>query len=112
MIERIGVKVTVFDKEQYDGEWPDGRLVDVIAWFQAKLAEVPEEYRAEARCEIDSASGYEGSHYGHIAISYTRAETDEEMTARETRKAANRAACEQRELAALRALQAKYPGVR
>lgn len=110
--ERETVTVTVFDGEQHNGDWPALRLVDAIAWFQAKLAEIPEEYRAEARCEIDSSSGYEDCHYGHILISYCRPETDEELAARIAQERADKAHCERMEIAALRALQAKYPNVR
>lgn len=76
------VQIKVFEQEQHDGEWPPTKAVDCIAWFQAKVSEIPEEYRATATIEIDSAGGYEGSHFGKITISYWRIETDEEVEAR------------------------------
>ena len=76
-------RVTVFDQEQHDGEWPPTDATEFAAWFAGKLGEIPGEYMASAKIEIDSAGGYEGSHYGHIEIYYDRPETDDEMTSRE-----------------------------
>lgn len=113
MAERRTVRVSVFDGEQYDGSWPspeyESKLVDVIAWFETILETIPEEYRDVARCRIDSASGYEGSHYGHIEIEYYRPETDAEMARRIAAEKAAAAEREAQDLATLRALKAKYP---
>jgi hypothetical protein len=59
--------VVVFDGKEFDGGgWPTSgypaTLVGCIAWFNAKLALIPEEYRDKARCHITS--------YGRIWIEY------------------------------------------
>lgn len=102
------VQIKVFEKGQYGDEWPPEAAADYIAWFQAKVAQIPEEYRAAARIEIESDEGYEGSHYGTITISYWRVETDEEVAARCQKNAIWRANRERElayELERLRALK-------
>ena len=102
------VTVTVFDKEQYDGEWPPENAAECLAWFAEKIDGIPEEFRDTAKVEISSASGYEGSSYGHIEISYTRQETDEEEQKRETLLEHKAAAQQGRELAEFKKLQKKF----
>jgi hypothetical protein len=80
-------RITIFNQEQYDGDWVPEKLSDALQWLQLKLQEIPAEYRDSAIIEIDSAGGYEGSHYGHIEIHYTRPETDNEILLRETQNA-------------------------
>lgn len=113
MSKRQHVTITVFDGEQYDGDWPThdypALLVNAISWFQSKLEEIPVEYRETARCEIDSKSGYEGDHCGHIAISYQRPETNEEMASRIARNEQREAAKSAEEIAVLQALRERYP---
>lgn len=101
-------RVTVFDKEQYDGEWPPEDAAECVAWFADKLEAIPPEHRATAKIEIDSAGGYEGSHYGHIAIYYYRLETDDEMADREADERRRQERQTAQELQTLAALQAKY----
>lgn len=102
------IKITVFDKEQYDGEWPPEDAAGAIAWLSEKVASIPEAFRSAAKIEFDSVGGYEGSHYARIEIAYTRLETDEEesdrMRVEEARQQRQRAA----ELDTLARLQAKY----
>jgi len=114
MIGREQVRVAVFDGEEYDGDWPakyGDTLIGAIAWFNAKLALIPAEYRSSARCQIHSVGGYEGDRYGRIQIDYWRPETDEEMAERLTKAADAIEKQQQREINALRALRAKYPGM-
>lgn len=103
---------TVFDQEQYDGDWPSTNLEEAIAWFKKKLKSIPAEHRHTATLEIDTHSGYYDSSYAHIEIQYTRLETDEEMSAREAKErkeAEYRAASiKANELAVLAALKQKY----
>lgn len=42
------IKVEVFNKEEYDGEWPPEDAEEFIAWFVEKVETIPEEYRATA----------------------------------------------------------------
>jgi hypothetical protein len=81
--------VHVVNQECYDGgpinfgaSYTDGTLLKVIASFQKVLTSIPKEYRKKARCQIDSESGYEGSHYASVRIEYTRPENDDEVVER------------------------------
>lgn len=100
--------ITLFDQEQFDVGWPPESLTEHIAWLAEKLESVPAECRHVAKIVIDSMSGYEGEHYGHIVISYERTETDDEEAAREAEEAARRERQRAQELRTLAALQAKY----
>ncbi len=80
--------VGVLSQEQYDkgpfhfGEsYNDGSLDRVIEALNAIRDSIPEEYRAVARCEISSLSGYEGSHCANIDVKYSRPATGDEITA-------------------------------
>lgn len=92
---------------QYDGDWPPDDAAGALAWFQAKLADVPLEFRSTARIEIDSEESY-GSSKATIEISYTRQETDEEEAQREQQAAALAERRRADELRTLASLQAKY----
>lgn len=106
------ITVEVCNLEQYDGDWPTSdcpsTLMGAIAWFNNKLAEIPEEYRATARCEIASTGGWEGCHYGHIEINYQRLETKEEAACRQAKQKAHEASIRDHEISQLRKLRAKY----
>lgn len=88
--------------------YEDGSLNAVIDSLIAIRESIPEPYRENARCEIDSESGYEGSHHATIEVRYSRPETPAETAEREAE--ANRLAEQERikELRTLAALQAKY----
>lgn len=101
-------RVTVFDKERYDGDWPPTDATKFVAWFAEKLAEIPEGYRATGKIEIESVSGYEDSHYARIEICYNRPETDDEMATREAEEQLRQEAKKAQELRTLAALKAKY----
>lgn len=102
------MRVVVFDKEEYDGEWPPTDATECVAWFVGKLDMIPKEYRGAAKIEFDSVGGYEGSHYAHIDISYVRPETDNETKAREAEEQRLQEAQKAHELRTLAALKAKY----
>ena len=102
-------RISVFNQDPYDGEWPPIDLVGCIAWFSEKLASIPEEYRDTARIEIDSVDGNEDdSHYVNIDISYVRLETDDEISAREAVEQRRLEALKSEELQTLAELKAKY----
>lgn len=90
MTKKQETRITVFKQERYDGQWPPEHGNSFIAWFQAKLNEIPEEHRGNARIELDSQSGYEGSHYASIEITYRRMETEEEAKSREAEEERSR----------------------
>lgn len=105
---RKQTRVTVFDKEQYDGEWPPTDATECVAWFAGKLETIPPEYRATAKVEIESVASYEDSHYARIVIRYDRPETDDEMEDREAEELRRQEAQKAQELRTLAALKAKY----
>jgi hypothetical protein len=102
------VRVTVFDQEQYDGDWPHDDALACLGWFQSKVDKIPAEYRDSATIEIDSRSGYEGSHYARIRICYWRPETPEETAERNAKIERNLRDREAQERLQLAALSAKY----
>lgn len=86
-------QVTVVQQERYDAGpfdfgaiYEDGTLDNVIHSLMAIRDSIPEEYRADARCEIGSESGsesgYECSHYASIEVRYYRPELPEETSRR------------------------------
>ena len=80
------VTITLFDQEQYDGNWIPGGLIKTIAWLQQFLGQVPIEYRDTATIEINSVGSYEDSHYATIEISYQRPPTEGEKQRRMTKE--------------------------
>lgn len=103
------VRVDVFSGQRYDGDWPPDGFTDALAWFQDKLAQIPDKFKGVARCEISSEGGYEDSHYGYIEIWYYRPETEDEKAERIAKRDAELAAQRFNELAILRTLKEKYP---
>ena len=92
--------------EQYDGDWPPSDAVGAMAWFQAKLDDIPDEFRSTAKIELDTTSRYDSS-YATIEFSYVRFETDEEEAQREQQAAARPKNRRAEEWSMLAALQAK-----
>ena len=101
-------RVTVFDQEQCDGEWPPSDAAEFVAWFDGKISEIPGEYMSSANIEIDCASGYECTSYARIQIYYDRPETDSEMASREAGELRRKEAQKAKELRTLAELRAKY----
>ena len=101
-------RVTVYPTDSYRSDWPGDTLIDACAWFAAQLEQVPEKYRAEARCEIGSESGYECGHNPTIEIYYYRPETKEEKIDRINKTRERIKAVQDREINLLKELQVKY----
>lgn len=93
--------------ERYGGDWPPTDAAGFMAWFQSKLADVPEASRDTVRFELDSTELC-GCSYATIEISYARMETDEEEAEREQRAAALAEQRRAEELRTLAELKAKY----
>jgi hypothetical protein len=103
--------VTVLNQERYGCEGGfvfDGKLDDVIGSLVKIREEIPEEYRASAECVIESESGYEDSHYATILVTYSRPETDDEVTKRLKSELIRNEQAEKEERAAFERLQKKY----
>jgi hypothetical protein len=82
----MDVRENVFVSEQYDGNWPSSNAVDFVSFIVQTIESIPEEYRNEARIEIDSNLGYEDSTTTSIEIYYYRPETEEEKEKREKKE--------------------------
>lgn len=93
---------------QFGASYADGSLGKVIASLQKIRDGIPKQYRAKARCEIDSKSGYEDSHYAHVEISYERPETDAEVIHRVQIERERSRIAENKERAQLVALKSKF----
>lgn len=116
-IDKARQKTTVYvaHQEKHDGgpfcfgtSYQNGTLQKVIKSLLKIQASIPKEYRAKARCEIDSESGYEGSHYASIEVSYERPETDAEVIRRVQTDAERTRLTMRREKAELENLKRKY----
>lgn len=105
---RKNKEIIIFDQEQYDGEWPPENAMKCLAWFSAKVEDIPQEFRSTAKIEIEGFGGYEGSAYANIKITYVRPETDEEVAERELKESNQKSQQELRERQQLAALKAKY----
>lgn len=93
--------------EQYGSDWPPTDAAGALAWFRAKLDDIPAEFRDGAKIEFDSLGRYDST-YATIEISYVRPETDEEEAQREQWAAAQAERRRAEELRMLATLQAKY----
>lgn len=105
--ERQKVWVTVYKGEWGDDDWPPENAVEFLTWFQSKMAKIPAGYRGDAVVRIGSRACFD-SDVPTLEIYYTRPETDDEIRARIMAERREREQVRQRELAMLRALQAKY----
>lgn len=103
-------RVTVADQQQYD-HGPitmDGTLIEVTGSFNRALNSIPEEFRKNAYCEIDSVSSYEDTHYAHILINYERPATEDEIAQAVQREKDMKLARERKEQAEYERLRAKF----
>ena len=107
MGDDMEVTVEVFNQEQYDGEWIPPTLVAAIAWLQEKLEQIPPEFRANARIEVEGVSSYDSS-YANILIDYMRPATESEIQEKQNKDAERKRQIEEREQAELERLQSKY----
>lgn len=101
--------ITVFDKEQYDGEdWPPENAKEFLTWFTAKLEQIPEEHRSNAVIKIDSSQGLDDYCYARIIIQYTRPETEKDIAEREAEIKRRKDVIESIERQQFEILKAKY----
>jgi hypothetical protein len=105
---RKQIRITIFDQEQYDSEWPPTDAKKCIEWFTKKLESIEAEYRETAKIEITSFNSYGDSRYSRIVIYYDRFETDREIEIREAEELRHQERRKERELKKLAMLQEKY----
>jgi hypothetical protein len=72
-------EVVIYDWEKYNGEAPPENAKAFIAWLNDLIEQVPTEFQEGVYVELDSTSGYEGTHYATVKVAYRRPETDEEL---------------------------------
>jgi hypothetical protein len=70
------VRVRTYDTARWDAEAFPERMIDVLIWVSARLAEVPEVFRSSA--ELDLPADADDS----FTVSYVRPETDVEHATR------------------------------
>lgn len=104
----MNIKIEVFKKEQYDGDWPEENAFQFLTWFEEKINSIPEEFRETAKVELEPVSGYDGGSYASIEIYYYRPETEEETKVRESKEKNRAELLRQRELKRLEELKRKY----
>jgi hypothetical protein len=98
----------VFSSEKYDADWIPDNLLKAISWLNAKLAEIPAEFRQTAELCIDASSFYDSA-TPSIEISYTRPQNDEDVREEEEQLAQSLARQQRDEMEQLRRLRIKYP---
>ena len=105
MSKKQQVQETIFNGGKYEADgWPPEDPAGFMAWFQERIERIPPEFRAAARIELGSQSGYYGESSASLEITYTREETDDQFAARLKREEAvrqNQIAQEKRMLAEL-----------
>ena len=99
------ILVTVF-KEDCNYDLPT-KPDEFIAFFEEKIALVPNEYRDSARVEVEADIYYDSTKL-NVMVSYKRLETDEEENARLKREKEQKAWKENQELCQLEKLKEKY----
>jgi len=104
----MDIKIEVFKKDQYDGEWPEENAAKFLAWFEEKINSIPKEFRDSAKVELEAVPGYEHCAYASIEIYYYRPETDEEEIARKAKEQNRAELKKQLELRQLEELKRKY----
>lgn len=123
MIRSIGMPESTFSKDEIDrsrreidvevvGGEPEqigapDRLTDMVAWFQARLEEVPAAYRQSAVVDFGHRDVYDLIE-PLIVITYRRPETDEEVIKRLTTERHREEVERRRELETLERLKRKY----
>lgn len=106
--ERRTVRRYLVDGRPYSLDIP-GTLEGMISWAEAKLAEIPEAARAEAKFEFGTSYEY-GETYPNIEITYSEPETDEEVIARVTLERERNRVAKGKDMATFARLKAKYGG--
>lgn len=110
----MDVEIEVFSSSEYDDDWPtsgdeNSTLRGFIGWLVTKLAEVPAEYRDIATIDISSAASMYGDNaQATLEISYTRPQTEEERAEQIAKQTARAERMRQTEIAAARAVLARY----
>ena len=109
--------VTVFDQDQYgqdsksDKKWIPDTLVGAIAWMQAHLDTVPEQYQADVDFDLSSRFEYDCSS-AHIEISYHREATEGEIAERKEGRRQRVKNEKKRDMVQLAHLLNKYPDLK
>ena len=83
---------------------------EFMAFWQSKLDEIPNAYRDTAEIEVEAEPSYEDSAVLSVRVTYSRPETDDEVSSRERQENAAKERQREREMAQLRELRKKYPG--
>lgn len=96
-------KITLYNSRTSRNDPPEN-LQEHIAWLQAMMESIPEEFRSSGDIEMDA-----DEYRMEYEVSYERPETAEEMEAKANAGAVLAEKRRREELATLAALKAKYP---
>ena len=104
------VLVTIFSEHGYGSadDWPPDNALESMAWFNAKVELIPEEFRSGATIDIDSFDDGHGSCCISIDIYYYRPETKEDREEVDRSKENSAELIKSTELAELDRLLKKY----
>ena len=108
---KLSIKEVVLREAQnaYYASYPPENALAFQAWLTEVLAEVPEDYRADAKVEFGAEEGYEAGYFDcTMKFYYTRPETEEEFAARVYEHAMVFVRQEARERQQFELLQAKF----
>jgi len=104
---RQDTTIQVIRVTELDREWPPLALIDFMHWFNAQIADIPSQHLANAEVEF-GVDEHRSDSLATITISYTRAESDEEMQARARAEREFDEAREEHEMKLLRKLLDRY----
>ncbi len=104
----MDIKVSVFDEDQNDGDWPPENAAGFLSWFTEKINLIPVEFREKAKIEIDGDGDGDGCSYASILIYYYRPKTEQEKERYRQDEISRTKSVRQRELQQLAKLKAKY----
>jgi hypothetical protein len=110
--ERNTVRIVSFRADAYSAGWPSENALKLIQWVNARLLEIPPEFRDIAEVNFEAHAGWEGESELSVEVSFVRSETDEEFAARQTLYAEALAAKEAEEAIEFNRLKQKFEGGR
>ena len=102
------VRVTLFEGEWHEGDWPSEKPAEFLAWWRAKIDQIPQEFLPSALVYITSSCDHQGDHSPKIEITYSRPETSDEEAERLRREEIELAKRQRWERAEFERLKAKF----
>lgn len=74
------MKIEIIEYEDsWEADWPPEDALGALKWLADKIAEIPDEYRSNAKIEFTGIGDYDGDTRAIIRISYERPPTEKEI---------------------------------